>query len=100
MRLVLRIVGLLFAAAGVMLAGIEMARSFQTGKWVKIPLGKLWYDLSPGSLRLIQSLVQRYLAPQVWEPGIVTVLTWPAWAVLGGLGALLLVLAGLIARRS
>ena len=100
MRLIVRIIGLLFAAAAVMVAGIEMARSFQTGKWVVIPLGKLWYDLSPGSLRLIQSLVQRHLAPQVWEPGIVTVLTWPAWAVLGGFGAALLILSALIARRS
>jgi hypothetical protein len=100
MRLVVRVIGLLFAAAAVMLAGIEMARSFQTGKWVIIPLGKLWYDLSPGSLNFTQSLVQRYLAPQVWEPGIVTVLAWPAWAVLGGIGAVLLILSSLIARRS
>lgn len=100
MRLVIRIIGLLFAAAAVMVAGIEMARSFQTGKWVITPLGKLWYDLSPGSLNLTQAIVQRYLAPQVWEPGIVTVLTWPAWAVLGGFGAVLLILTSLIARRS
>ena len=100
MRLIVRIIGLLFAAAAVMVAGIEMARSFQTGKWVIIPLGKLWYDLSPGSLNLTQAVIQRYLAPQIWEPGIVTVLTWPAWAVLGGLGAVLVILTTLTARRS
>ena len=100
MRLVVRIIGLLFAAVAVMVAGIELARSIQTGKWVTIPLGKLWYDLSPGSLNLTQAIIQRYLAPQIWEPGIVTVLTWPAWAVFGGLGAVLLILSSLIARRS
>ena len=57
MRLVIRIIGLLFAAAAVMVAGIEMARSIQTGKWVITPLGKLWYDLSPGSLNLTQALL-------------------------------------------
>ena len=100
MRLVVRLIGLALVAAAVMVAGVEMARSFQTGKWVITPLGKLWYDLSPGSLNLTQAVIQRYLAPQIWEPGIVTVLTWPAWAVLGGLGLVLLILTGLTARRS
>ncbi|WP_119419955.1 hypothetical protein [Desertibaculum subflavum] len=100
MRFVVRIVGLLLVAAAVIVAGIEMARSFGAGKWAVIPLGKLWYDLSPGSLNLTQALIQRYLAPQIWEPGVVTVLTWPAWGVLGGLGLVLLILAGLTARRS
>lgn len=100
MRLIVRLAGLLLVAGAVIVAGIEMARSFQTGKWVFIPLSKLWYDVSPGSLSFTQSLVQRYLGPQVWEPGVVTVLNWPAWSVLGGLGLVLLILASLTARRS
>lgn len=95
MRLTVRVIGLLFVAAAVIVAGIEMARSFNLGRWVIIPLGKLWYDLSPGSLNLTQAVIQRYLAPQIWEPGIVTVLTWPAWAVLGGLGLVLVALTSL-----
>jgi hypothetical protein len=100
MRIVVRVFGLILVAAAVIVAGIEMARSFNLGKWVVIPLGKLWYDLSPGTLNLAQAVVQRYLAPSIWDPGIVTVLTWPAWAVLGGLGLVLLILASLTARRS
>lgn len=100
MRLVVRVIGLLLVAVAVIVAAIEMSRSFESGKWNVIPLGKLWYDLSPGSLNLIQAVTQRYLAPQIWEPGVVTVLTWPAWGVLGGLGLVLLILAGLTARRS
>ncbi|MGP1394585.1 MAG: hypothetical protein ACTS3R_03635 [Inquilinaceae bacterium] len=51
--------------------------------------GELWFGLDPGSLNLVQAVTQRYLWPPLWDPGIVTLLLWPASVVLGGLGGLL-----------
>lgn len=42
------------------------------------PLGQLWFDLSPGTLNLSQAIVQRYLSPAIWDPGIQSLLALPA----------------------
>lgn len=56
---------------------------WQSGTFEPLALGQLWYDLDPGSLNLAQAVVQRYLLPELWDPGIITLLQWPSWAVLG-----------------
>ncbi|WP_158047434.1 hypothetical protein [Skermanella pratensis] len=60
--------------------------------------GELWYRLHPGSLNLMQAVVQRYLAPELWDPGLLTVLLWPAALVLAAPGLVLLALGSI--RRS
>jgi hypothetical protein len=44
-------------------------------------LGSRWYGLSPGSLNLSQAIIERYVWPPLWNPGITTILLWPAWAL-------------------
>src|ERR1700740_3493373 len=62
--------------------------------WAPIPLGQLWFALDHSSLNLVQAVVQRYIHPFLWDPIIVTVLLWWAFAVLMVLGLVILALSG------
>jgi hypothetical protein len=101
--MVLRVLGWLFLLAGVAAFGRDLLRSFDAGGAFRLSaLGELWYALDPGSLNLAQAVVQRYLWAPLWDPGLITLLLWPAAFVLGGLGLVLLVLGrlGRARRRS
>ena len=48
--------------------------------------GRAWFNLDRASLNLTQSLVQRYLLPEVWSPGITTILQQPLlWVFLASI---------------
>ena len=85
-------IGWLLIALAVAALGYEIWLPVQAGAYRMIAAGELWYRLHPGSLNLSQAVIQRYVHPSVWEPGIVTLLRWPAWSLLGAPG-LVLVLA-------
>ena len=55
-------------------------------------------SFSRSSLNLVQAVVQRYISPFLWDPIIVTILLWWAFAVLMVLGLLILALSGGRAR--
>ena len=42
------------------------------------PLGQIWFDLHPGSLNLVQAVLERYVWQPLWDPGITSVLLMPA----------------------
>jgi hypothetical protein len=63
-----------------------------SGSFAPMAAGELWYRLHRSSLGLLQAVVQRYISPWLWDPAIVTILTWPAFLVLGVPGVLLAVL--------
>ena len=72
----------LFATIFALMAfGAEVVRSLEAGYWEIMALGPLWFSIDPGSLNVSQAVIQRYLRPDIWDPGIVTVLTWPTWLV-------------------
>lgn len=97
--IVLRVFGWLFLLAGVAAFGRDLLRFFEADSTFRLSaLGELWYALAPGSLNLSQAVIQRYLWAPLWDPGLITVLLWPAVLVLGGIGLVLLVLGGF--RRS
>jgi hypothetical protein len=52
-----------------------------------------WSKLAPVTLASARGSVQRRTHPWVWDPGLVTVLQLPAWALFG-LGGMLLAYAG------
>jgi len=68
--------------------------SVQQERLVTTSLGQAWYNLHVASLNFFQVIVERYLWPPLWDPGVVTVLKWPAWMVFAGLAIGL----GIIAR--
>jgi hypothetical protein len=57
--------------------------------WV---LGELIFKVAPGALNLTQAVIQRYVHPKVWDPGIQTLLLWWAAPVFLVPGAALAVL--------
>ncbi len=74
-------IGWLLIAITALAAGTEVAFSVQAEAWRPIRLGEVWANFDLASLNLVQAVVQRHLHPMIWEPGIVTVLLFPIWAV-------------------
>jgi predicted membrane protein len=93
-----RLIGWIIFLAGVSVLVRDVLVWIDTKHWAPLALGQLWYDLSRSSLNLVQAVVQRYIHPFLWDPIIVTVLLWWAFAVLMVLGLLILVLSGRRAR--
>jgi hypothetical protein len=95
---VARVAGWVLLCLALAALGYEMLLATAGGTWRMIASGELWYALDPGSLNFGQAITQRYLHPALWDPVLQSVLTWPAWSLLGGPGiALVVALSG---RRS
>jgi len=95
--LVLRVLGAVFLLAGAGALVWDVTHAPAGGLRLSA-LGELWFRLSPYTLDLSRAITERYIWPELWDPGIVAVLLQPAVLVLGGLGLLLLVL-GMLGRR-
>jgi hypothetical protein len=93
-----RLIGWIFFLAGLAVLVRDVLVWINTGRWAPIALGQLWFDLDRSSLNLVQAVVQRYIHPFLWDPIIVTVLLWWAFAVFMVLGVLVLALAGTWSR--
>ena len=99
------VVGVLFVLVMALIIGL--------GLWLVVSghsataiTGQLWFELDNGSLNLVQAIIQRNVAPFLWDPLAITVLNWPLWqavpvtALIAGLiGLILLTLAWPRARR-
>ena len=97
MRIV-RIVGGILMALALIALGADALASFEQGGLAVAALGELWFRLDPGSLNLMQAVVQRYLWPGLWDLVIVAILRLPAIAVFG-VPAIVLLLLGSLPRR-
>jgi len=89
-----RLVGWVLFLAGLAVLARDVFEWMETKHWAPIALGQLWFNLDRSSLNLVQAVVQRYIHPFLWDPIIVTVLLWWAFAVLMVLGALILAFSG------
>ena len=49
-------------------------------------LGQIWFEIDPPSLNLAQAVVERYLAPWLWDDVIIHILQVPAVAIFAVLG--------------
>lgn len=77
----------------------DIMRGLDAGQFAFTPLGKTWFDLDSSSLNFSQAMVQRYTFPEIWDPGISTVLNWPTVFVSAGAGVALLLIAGVLQAR-
>ena len=89
-----RLIGWIIFLSGLSVLVRDLLVWFDTKHWAPIALGQLWFDLNRSSLNLVQAVVQRYVHPYLWDPIIVTILLWWAFAVLMVLGLLILALSG------
>jgi ABC-type Fe3+ transport system permease subunit len=87
-----RFLGWLLVLAGLVVLGRDLLLWWDTGRFVPIVLGQLWYDLSPNTLQLAQPAIQRHVSPYLWDPIIQTILLWWAAAVFLVPGLILLAL--------
>jgi len=62
-------------------------------------LGEWWAWIHRDSLLLLQPAVERYISPVLWDPGIQTLLEWPAVIDFAGLAAIFWGLHLLMRRR-
>jgi hypothetical protein len=62
-------------------------------------LGEIWYKADPGSLNLLQAVVERYIHPALWDPAFLWLLLRPAALIAGGLALVFLLPALLIRQR-
>jgi hypothetical protein len=96
---IFRLIGWLLVLIALGLLAWEAYGWLTAGTWSIHATGQLWFDLHKDSLLLVQPAIERYLWPWLWNP-IETMLTWPAWAVIGGLGLLLVAVTVRRRRRS
>jgi hypothetical protein len=92
--IVWRAIGWVFVLAGLSVLVRDGIAWFNTRLWAPLALGQLWYELDRPSLNLAQAVTQRYVSAFLWDRVIVHILLCWAFAVLIGLGAAVLLLAG------
>ena len=98
MKIAVRLLGILLLL-GALAAGTKQFQLWaESGRFVPLALGQAWFNIDPPSLNLLQAVIERYVWPPLWDPVILTVLRWPAWAVLG-LPALILLIVPIGGRR-
>jgi hypothetical protein len=94
-----RFLGWLLILGALLVVGHEVYAWLDQGHYKITAAGQLWYDLSPGSINLVQAVIQRYLLPSLWDHVLLPVLLVPAWLVLGLPGILLVILCRKRAKR-
>jgi len=99
LRRILGILGWVLILSALLVAADETYRWLDEGSYRIIATGKLWYDLSPSSLNLVQAVVQRHILPALWDDLVRPLLLLPAWLVLGLSGLLIVVLRRKRRRR-
>jgi hypothetical protein len=91
--IVWRALGWILCIAGLSVLVRDAVAWFETKTWMPIAVGQLWYTLDRSSLNLVQAVIQRYVSPVLWDRVLVPILLCWAFAVLIGLGAVILLLA-------
>lgn len=97
MRRISCVLALVAALGALALFAWDLAAAGPAGVALR-PLGEIWYRLDAGSLNLTQAVVERYLWPPLWDPGVITLLQLPATLLLAGLALLLFLLCLVRAR--
>ena len=93
------LLGCLFLVASGVALVADIMRAIDVGQFALTPLGKTWFDLDSSSLNFSQAIVQRYVAPEIWDLGVITVLNWPTVYVAAGTGVFLLLVAGMLRTK-
>lgn len=91
-----RFIGFWFLAAALVALVIDGTKSIADSSLVTTSVAQYFLEYSPTTLQRLEFGVQNNLgSPWLWDTVFVNLLSWPAFAVLGGFGILLM----LIGRR-
>ncbi|MFA6265730.1 MAG: hypothetical protein WC670_08460 [Pseudolabrys sp.] len=91
-KFLLRTLGLIGLAAAFVLVIYDGTKSIAGNHLFLTGVGDLWTLLSPGTLAMLKPVLSPYADGVLWDPVAVTVLSWPSWAVLGGVSILFMLL--------
>jgi hypothetical protein len=91
-RFLFRLLGFLALAGGFIALVYDGTKSIAGTSLVFTPLGQMWNNIHANSLLLLQPAIERHVAPWLWDPVVLSILTAPAWLVLGILGAILMLI--------
>ena len=95
-----RVLAVIFLVLGLVTLVIDLYTSLASDGVIRLAaLGEWWVWIHRDSLLILQPAIERHISPVLWDPGIQTVLEWPAVADLAGLGAIFWVLHLLMRRR-
>jgi hypothetical protein len=83
-----RLIGWVLILVGIGMLTHDLLDWLSTKVWAPLVLGELWYSLAPGSLNMLQRIVEADIAPFLWDPVITTILFCWAFAVFIVLGLL------------
>ncbi len=86
-----RLVGLLLLAVAFVFLVYDGARSIADQALRLTPLGEVWNDIHQSSQQALRTLVEE-MAPWLWSDVVKVILNQPAFAVLGVLGLVLLLI--------
>jgi hypothetical protein len=84
-----RVLAWLFIALGLGVFAYDLWAFLNRGVIGMTALGQLWYSLHPGSLNLVQAVIERYVHTLLWDPIIIGVLLAPAALLFLGIGLVL-----------
>ena len=91
--IVFRLLGLILIAGALMVFGADALRSLESGEVGINSFAQVWAlldeRLGAASLDGFKAWAEAALPPAAWDPGVVSVLSYPAWAVLGVLGIII-----------
>ena len=74
-----RLLALLFTLLAFAALAGDLYLSIQGDGVIRLgAMGEWWARIHQDSLLLLQPAVERHLSPDLWDPGIQTVLEWPA----------------------
>jgi hypothetical protein len=85
-----RIIGWALFIGGLPMFAMDALLWAQSGQWAPLSASQLWYSLAPSTIQLVHAAAEVYISPYLWDPVIITILKCPAFLVLMGLGAVLL----------
>ena len=94
--IILRIFGWILVIAAAVIFARDIMASLDAGAMSLMAAGGLWFRLHQTSLQVAEPAIARHIpviGPWLWHPVISTILTWPATAVIGVPGILLVRLA-------
>lgn len=90
---IFRLIGLVLIAGALMVFGADVLRSLESGEVGINSFAQVWAlldeRLGMTTLEGFKAWAEATLPAAAWDPGVVSVLSYPAWAVLGVLGIII-----------
>ncbi len=86
-------IGLVLCAGAVTAIALDVIGLIEKGSYLPLKAGTIWAVIDRPSLGLTQAGIERHVAPWLWDPVMLTLLTSPLWLILAIPGLLFLLIS-------